>query len=756
MAQEVSPLTGQPIPRVEDPKLIQGQGLYVSDVQFEHQWVMALVRSAHAHAVIQHIDTQAAKKVPGVHAVITAQDLPDLKRPLVGMEPLAPPVLAYDRVHYAGQPIVAILADSRYQAEDAADLVEITYDPLAAVIDPEEAARDTQILHPNFGTNILDTYEIVAGQGEAALQQADHVVTARLRMGRVSAQPMEPRSVAARYNPDSDSLLVYDSTQAVHRAQDRIAAFLGMPKTAVRVIAPEVGGGFGVKNGSYPEEALVCYLARHVGHPVKWSGDRFEEFFGTYQEREQVHDVTLGLTRDGVIVALVDRFYQDNGAFPGGGIMVAQNTARNIPGPYRVPHMAITGYTVMTNKLPQAPYRGAGRPQGHYVIERILDRAADELDFDRAALKMKNLVQPADFPYTTAAKHVLDSGDYPRVFQDLIDLIDLPAFRKRQQEALERGVRLGLGLSNCVEISAGFGFEGARVTLKPSGQIVVTTGATNQGQGHRTALAQIAADSLGVDLDQVTVVEGDTGQIDRSIGTFGSRTIIMAGNAIKRASQKFMDQMREAAARLLEAHVQDVHYEGGRFFVQGVPSLALDWPTIAAKLAESGPLPQDEDYYDLNSSTYGFGAHAVIVEVDEATAAIRIDQYVIMHDSGTVVNPLLANGQVVGGAVQGLGSAMFEEMLFSPDGQPLTTSFLDYRLPSAPEMPDFEVHHRDFPSPNNPGGYKGVGEAGIIPSQAIILSAVEDAFRDRRLYLNYAPVTPPRLFEALNEGGNAS
>ena len=756
MPNTSTPFTGRPIPRLEDPHLIQGQGTYVSDIHFDHQWVMALVRSSHAHALIKDIRCGTAAKIPGVHAIVTASEYPHLKRRLPGMEPMAPPILAYDRVHYVGQPIVAILADSRYIAEDAADLVEIDYEPLPAITNAEIAARDENLLHPEFGTNVLEHFEKQSGDGVQALRTAHHVVNATLRMGRVSAQPMEPRALAAQYDPSSGELLVYHATQSVHRAQERIANLWGMDPEKVRVVAPEVGGGFGVKNGSYPEEALVTYLAKTLAQPVKWSGDRFEEFFGTYQEREQVHHVTLGFSQEGMIVALHDTYYQDNGAFAGGGMLVSQNTARNIPGPYRIPNLYIEGYTVMTNKVPQAPYRGAGRPQGHYIIERMLDRAADQLGWDRLELKMKNLVAPKDFPYATGIEGVtLDSGNYPRVFQDLLEELDIDAFRMRQSEARQQGIRLGLGVSNSVEISAGFGFEGVRFQLNPSGQILLTTGATNQGQGHRTALAQLAADALSIPMEQVTVIEGDTGRIARSIGTFGSRTIIMAGNAVRVAAQGFIDKTRAIAADLLEAHVDDVVFDNGQFFVKGVPSVSHDWKALAdAWQSQSHPeWPTHEDYFSSSSATYGFGSHGVIIAVNPSTAAVRIERYVILHDSGRVVNPLLANGQVIGGAVQGLGSALYEEMLFGPDGEPLTTSFLDYRLPGANEMPDIEVYHRDYPAPSNPEGYKGVGEAGIIPSQAIMLSAVEDAFRDVGLRLDYAPITPGRLFKSLQERG---
>ncbi len=743
---------GRGIPRVEDPRLIQGLGEYVSDIHFPGQWAMALVRSPHAHARILEVRTDAARKLSGVHAVISAVDWEDLRQPLPDMKPLSPPALAYERVLYVGQPVVAILADDRYIAEDAADLVEISYQPLTPVVNVEDARQDSVVLHPEFGTNILDYVNFVSGDGQEALKEADHVISATLQMGRVSAQAMEPRGIAALFDEKTQSLMVYHATQSVHRAKERISTFLQMDPDHVHVIAPEIGGGFGVKNGSYPEEVLVSYLAKYFAHPIKWSGDRFEEFLGTYQEREQTHHVQLGIKNDGRIVAFVDTYYQDNGAYPGGGVLVAHNTARNLMGPYRIPHFAIHCYTVMTNKVPQTPYRGAGRPQGHYIIERIMDRAADELGMDRIAIRMKNLVRPQDFPYATGFPGVVyDSGDYPQTFQDLLDIVDVSAFRVRQQQARAQGIRLGLGLANYVEISAGFGFEGVHFRLAADGRIELATGATGQGQGHRTALAQIAADTFEMPLEQIAVVEGDTRRIDKGIGTFGSRTVIMAGNAIVIGGQEFLEKAREAAAKILDVKTTDVVYHQGTFSAPGTSAKSLDWTLLASELQRaSHSMPAHEYYFYSNTATYGFGCHGVIVEVNEKTSEIRIPRYVVVHDGGVVVNPLLANGQVIGGVVQGLGSALYEEMRFNENGQPITTSFLAYHLPGAVSVPDIEIHHRNYRAPGNPGGYKGVGEAGIIPSQAVILSAVEDAFRDQGLRLNYAPITPGRLFHAMH------
>lgn len=758
MGVAASVYVGRPLPRVEDEPLVTGRGRYVSDVHCDGEWVMAVVRSTYAHARIGGIDAEEARALPGVHAVVTARDLPDLARPLADGTKVPVRALAADVVRYVGEPVAVVLAEDRYVAEDAAERVDVTYVPLEAVADVDAALADRVILHPELGTNVVDHVHFTRGEGARALERAEVVVTATLRMGRVSAQPMEPRGVVATYDAETDRLTVYHSTQAVHRARDRIAAFLGVTPDRVRVITPDVGGGFGVKNGAYAEEALVAYLARHFRRPVRWAGDRFEEFLATYQEREQVHHVRLGLTRAGEIVALVDTFHQDNGAYAAGGPTVARTTARNLIGPYRIPHFAIDGYTVLTNKVPVAPYRGAGRPQGHFVIERMLDRAADTLGMDRAAIRAKNLVRPEDLPYDAGVPDVVyDSGDFPRALADLLAHIDYEGFRRRQADLRREGRRIGLGLACYVEISGGFGFEGARLTLLADGRVEVATGAASQGQGHRTALAQIAAERLMRPLEAVVVVEGDTGRIERGFGTFGSRTMIFAGSATTAAADDLAERARRAAAERLEAAVDDVELAPDGFRVRGVPGRTLGWAELARWRAARGEPPlAAESYFATNIPTFGFGAHALEVAVDPETARVSIERYVILHDGGTVVNPLLSDGQVVGGAVQGLGSALTEEMVYGPDGQPLTTTFLDYHLPGAAEMPDIEVLHRNYPAPTNPRGFKGVGEAGIIPSQAVVLAAVEDAFRDRGLKLDQAPVTPRRLFEALVALGEVS
>ncbi len=743
-----SSVIGRSLPRVEDIPLVQGLGQYVSDYHSPEQWVVAIVRSTHAHARILAITTEAAETMPGVHGVFTAFNTPLLGRAMPGHPEPAQSPLAVDRVRYVGEPLAFVLADDRYLAEDAAEMVSVQYEPLDPVTTIQQAMAGPTILHPTLGSNEADAVVKQYGRGAEALDEAEVVIEDTFAMGRVSAQPIEPRGIFARYVPEARGLLVHYATQSVFGAKARIADFLHLEPSQVDVVSPDVGGGFGAKNGAYPEEFLVTWAAMTFQRPIKWSGDRFEEFLSTTHEREQVHHAKLGLTRTGYIVALTDTFYQDQGAYPNRGGIPFHHTVENLMGPYDIPHVAVHGYMMLTNKVPQAPYRGAGRPQGHFVIERLLDRAADTLGMDRAALRMKNL-HTKESPVLHAN---FDSGNFAATFQKLLDLIEYRTFADRQREALQEGRYVGLGLANCVEISGGSGFEGARFILGCDGTVELSTGAVSHGQGHRTALAQVTAEELGISVGDVIVHEGDTRRIGRGIGTFGSRTMIMAGNAARQGAREFLSKLQAAAAEKLEAAPADIAFEHGHFFVRGVPSITMTLKDVAQFLMEEGRAAlAHEAYYQSQSLAYGFGSHAVIVEVDTNLAAIRLLDYRIVHDGGRIINPLLTDGQVIGGAVQGLGTAIFEEMIYDETGQPLTTSFLDYPLPGSAELPDVTVVHTNFPSPNNPEGVKGVGEAGIIPTQAVVLSAVENALAAIGVRLNDAPITPNRLFHAISD-----
>jgi carbon-monoxide dehydrogenase large subunit len=755
---------GQSLKRVEDLPLITGRGQYVSDLEAPGMVHMAVVRSPHAHARVIAIDTARAAGMPGVVGVFTAAELGPIMKPMPGAvrnapdgRVASPTPLASDRVRFVGEPVAVVLAEDRYLAEDAAAAVAVTYDPLPAVTALEQDAH-TPILHDGWPSNVAEHFAVRVGAGAAALAEADVVVEATLRMGRVSGQPMEPRGVLAVWDSVGGRLTVHHATQGPHSARSGLAEMLGLPETAVRVVVPDVGGGFGVKNQVYPEEVLASYLARQLGRPVKWTGDRREEFVSTNQERDQIHHVRLGVKRDGTIVALVDHFLQDAGAYNLKAAIPTLTTAICLPGAYRIPHLEISYDLVLTNKVPVGPYRGAGRPQATYVMERILDRAARALNMDRAAIRLKNLLKPEELPHATGLGTQRgpmrpDSGDFPAGLQAVLEAVDYAGFPARQAEARSQGRYLGLGIATYLE-SAGSGGEGARMRLYADGTVTVATGASSQGQGHRTALAQVVADRLGVPLEAVRIVEGDTDAIDRGIGTFGSRSLTLVGNAIATASHTLRQRVLDAAAQLMEASPADLEWTAdGKIQVRGVPATARSLGEVVAHALRQHPeLPgylEAESYYE-GALTFGFGAHAAVVEVDPATCAVHILDYVMAHDSGVVVNPLLADGQAIGAAVQGLGTTLWEELRLDPDtGQPLNTSYLDYLLPASGETPDFRLIHQVFPAPTNPEGFKGVGESGIMATMAVIPQAIENALEPFAVELDAVPVTPDRLFAAL-------
>ncbi|MDA8195146.1 MAG: xanthine dehydrogenase family protein molybdopterin-binding subunit [Thermaerobacter sp.] len=746
---------GQRLPRKEDDRLVRGRGNYVDDIMLPGGMLhLAMVRSAYAHAQVLCRDFQQARAYPGVVAVLGPEEVSGIMRRerQVMADPRAVPALptplAQERVLHVGEAVAAVLAESRYIAEDAAERVRVQYREIQPVVSPQQALAAPAI-HPELPDNRAGRVHYRVGQGRQALTQADLVVRARLRLGRVVALPMEPRGVLAAYDSATKRLTVYAGTQGVHSYRDGLAAALAIEPHRIRVVSPDTGGGFGVKNRVYPEDVLAAYCAMRWGRPVKWMGDRREEFISTNQERDQWHEAALGVTRDGRIVAVVDDFIQDQGAYLPSGILVADTTAISIPGPYKIPHFEAVGDTIYTNKVSVGPYRGAGRPQGTFVMERLLDRAADALGMDRVEIRRRNLVRPEDMPYRNGLvargrAMTQESGDYiaclDAVVRDLRSMrVDAPA-----------GWLTGLGIANYLEMSAGAGYEGAVMRLLDNGQVEVNLGVSFQGQGHETTFSQIAADRLQIPLEQVAVREGDTDAIARGIGTFGSRAVMMAGNAIGLAAAAFRRQAMAEAAAMLEAAVEDVEWQAGTMAVAGVPARAVSLGDLAAHLGRQNRMLRVEEYYEASGAAFGMGTHGVRVAIDPETLLVRIIGYQIRHDAGTVVNPLLADGQTIGATVQGLGTALFEELLFDGDsGQPINASLLDYLLPSADVMPDIAVSEQPHPDPNNPEGFKGLAEGGIMPPMAALCAAIEEALRPHRIVLDTIPVTPSDLFRAL-------
>jgi carbon-monoxide dehydrogenase large subunit len=754
---------GQRLKRVEDMPLLTGQGRYGSDLHFPDMVQLAVVRSTQAHARIVRVDTSRATQVPGVIAAFSARDLPDIMKPAPalirtpGARVATPTPLAVDVVRYVGEAVAVVVAADRYAAEDGADSVEVEYAPLPAVMSVEQDPARTSILHEGWPSNVGEHFVVTAGEGARALERAATVVEVTRELGRVSAQPLEPRAVTAVYDQASESLTIYLETQSVHGARRFIGQALGLPEERVRVVAPAIGGAFGVKNRQYGEEVLAAYLAMRLNRPVKWVGDRREEFVSTNQSRAQVHHARIGLDGEGRVVALVDHFLVDAGAYNVTAGGPAHNTSVTLQGPYRIPNLEITCDVVVTNAVPTGPYRGAGRPEAAYVTERLMDRAADAIGMDRMEIRRRNLLRPEDMPYDTGIQRErgsvqYDSGDYPAGFERVLAEIGYDGFRARQAAERERGVYLGVGVANSIEMSGiGVG-ETARVHLDASGDVTVVVAVSEMGQGHATPYAQIAAERLGVPVERVRVVQGDTAAIGEGVGTFASRATMAAGNAISGAARQLRRRILDAAAERLEVSADDLVWEGEQIMVRGAPAARMPYWAVV----EGNPL--EEEASAPGPTTFGFQAHGAIVEVDPQTLEIRVRDYVICHDAGVVVNPLIADGQTIGAAVQGLGNALTESMRYDAAGLPLTTTLRTYLLPTSEDTPEYRIFEQDIPARTNAEGFRGLAEGGTITALPALAQAVEDALAPFGVRLDSLPLTPQRLHEALQRakmGGGA-
>jgi carbon-monoxide dehydrogenase large subunit len=784
---------GKRLERLEDERLIRGRGTYTDDLDHDAAEV-AFVRSEHAHARIVDIDVSGALDVDGVLAVFTHEDLDgDVAGPLPLLIPhdglIAPRTqlaLADGEVRYAGETIVMIVARDRYQAEDAAARVRVEYETLEPIADlARAAAPGAPTAHSDLDDNVAGRFAEETGDVAKALAAAPHVFEWSFEVERSAGMPMEGRAVYARYDAPEDRLLVYDSTQAPTGIRGGLALLFGMETESIDVIAPDVGGGFGTKIMQfYPEEVLIPWAARRLQIAVKWTEDRREHFIGSNHERKQIHDVKVGCDDDGRILAFETRYVHDTGAYSPYGLIVPIITAAQLPGPYKLENYAYEFKAIYTNTVPTSPYRGAGRPQGVFVIERTLERIAAELGLDRAAVRRRNFIQADEFPYHVGVTFqdggptVYDSGNYPGGFDLLMDAIGYEDFEAERARAKAEGRRIGLGFGCYVE-GTGIGpYEGGVVKIHPDGTVTAATGLSTQGQGHKTIFAQLTADELGVDVADVHVTTGDTRKIGYGVGTFASRSAVVAGNAIRKAAVEVRRQATELAADLLEAAPEDIELVDGHVQVKGSPEsriplgqLAIvanplryafgEQAQAAAKLAQrasaSGdrPLPEGKspglgttDYFSPKSGTFGYGMHAAIIEIDPETSETRILRYVVMHDCGRVINPLIVDGQLYGGLTQGIGGALYEVMAYDADGQLQNASFMDFLIPYATEAVRPELIHTETPSPNNPLGVKGAGEAGIIPVSAVITNAIADAIGQP---IDRTPLSPVDVHELLGE-----
>ncbi len=774
---------GASVKRKEDPRFLRGEGRYVDDIKLSGMLHAAFVRSPHAHARITAIRTDAARRLPGIAHAFTFADLERWMKPLplfgaippglaarvsVMMRQIGQLAMCRDEARHVGEIVAMVLASSRALAEDGCELIEVEYERLPVLADAQAAAEPgAPVLYPEWGDNVALSFRTGFGDVEAALRRADARVRERFVIPRYVGMPIETRGVVAQWDPRDGSLTTWNSTQVVHFVQQGLVAALGLPPHKIRVIAPDVGGGFGTKANGYPEDLLIPAAAIAARRPVKWAEDRREHMMGSAHARAQVHDIEIAARRDGTMLAVRDRIWVDLGAYNSWGIVLPYNTVAHLLGPHRVPNLDVECRGVVTTKTPNAPYRGAGRPETVFAMDRIVDCLARELAMDPAELRRRNYLSESDMPYEIQLPYrdgnplVYDSGDFRAGLEAALQAVGYETLRAEQAMLREKGVYRGIGLSGYVEGTAIGPYEGATVRLDASGRAVVATGACSQGQGHETSFAQIAADALGVPLDWVTIVGGDTAAIPFGIGTFASRSAVNAGSSIHQASGRVRDKIVAAAAALLEAAPADIELTDGVVSVRGAPGSATPIARVIqaaiptfAKPGVTSPDFEATVYHHQPTVTYTSAVHVAVVEVDPGTGGVRLLRYLVAHDCGRLINPIIVEGQIHGGVAQGVGGGLLEEMVYDEQAQLLTGTFMDYLVPTAMDVPAIETVHLEYPSPRNPLGLKGIGEGGAISPPAAIANAVEDALAPWGVRVTRTPLGPSVVLGLLEKAGS--
>jgi carbon-monoxide dehydrogenase large subunit len=766
---------GRRMRRREDVELLTGRGRFIGDLSRPGMLHASFVRSPFPHARILSIDAERARATPGVHAVLTGADLP----PELGAQPNThlfgereTPyyALARDRVRYAGEPVAVVVAESPYLAEDARDEVLVDWDPLPSVGNVERAlADDAPLVYADLDwpDNVAATFEKEMGDVDRAFDEADLVVTERYRIQRQFACSLETRGVLAEWDSNVDELTLWTSSQIVHIARDLLAAVLGIPEHRVRVLVPRIGGGFGAKFHFYPEETAVALAARATGRPVRWIEDRMESFLATVHAREQRAEISMAAREDGTITAVKGDLVGDMGAAMHtvgyGPLWLTSVMLTNV---YEIPNARVRARAVMTNKTPLGSFRGWGQPQANFVVERTMDRVAAELGIDRAEIRRRNFIPPERLP-RKSLHHTLDSGDYAHCLDRALELLTERGWRERQRELRNEGRHVGIGISFYTENTAlgpsrmineggvqQGGYDIARVRVEPGGEVTLYTGLCEMGQGLSNALAQVCADNLGVHPDQIMVVTGDSSQVPYTgYGTGASRGASVGGAAVMKASRKVLEKALRIAAHMLEADPADLEAEDGKIFVRGTPHASVTMADVGrAAYIRAIELPEGEDpgleaieAFDPPQMAWPYGANIAVVEVDVETGEVSFLDYIYVHDCGTIVNPTIVEGQIHGAVAQGIGAALFESLPYDDDGQPLFATFMEYVLPTAAELPRLVMEHQHTPSPNIPGGMKGVGEAGTIGSPAAVVAAIEDALSAYDVRINETPVTPSAI-----------
>jgi carbon-monoxide dehydrogenase large subunit len=770
---------GRSVARLEDAPLLHGSGRFVDDLTFPSMLHACFLRSAHAHASIRKIDADAAGAMDGVKAVYTFADIrPFLRgdRLVVALpskafrQQLDRPALAIDEVTYVGEPIAVVIADSRAQAEDALSAIDVDYEPLDPVVDCADALKPgAPKAHRTSQHNIAAELDLTFGDVERAFSGAPRVFAQTLRQTRGGSHSIECRGVVAVHDRIEDRLTVWSSTQTPHAAMRLLAEMLGREEPSVRVIAPDVGGGFGPKLVFYQEELVVALAAILLQRPVKWIEDRREHFISTTQERDQVWDLEIAVEPDGRIRGIRGTMVHDHGAYTARGINVAFEAMQAMPMAYNVPACALKVTLAVTNKVPVTPVRGAGQPQGVFAMERLLDRVAHELGLDRAEVRSRNLIRPDQMPCAkpfktrTGVPVIIDSGDFARCQDSALALADWNGFAQRKRTAREAGRRLGIGIANFVELTGRGPFEPATVRINSSGTIHVLSSAAAMGQSTNTMLAQIVAEQLGGDISNIIVTTGDSSSSATGFGGFGSRQTVTAGSSAHVAARKVREKALAIAGHLLETAAEDLEINGQHIHLKGAADLKIGLGEVAkASLGIAGaylpaglpPGLEASEAFVVNEMAYASGTAVATVEVDIETGEVRILDFVMAHDCGRVINPTIVDGQVVGGIVHGIGNALFERMHFDASGQPLTTTLAEYLLPTSTETPAIRLMHHVSPSPLNPLGAKGVGESGVLPTPAAVISAVEDALSEFNVRIDGAPIAPHQIVALIRGAGS--
>lgn len=769
---------GAAIRRKEDPRFITGTGSYLDDIKLPKMLYAAFVRSPYAHAKIKRIDVGDAVRSSKVVAYLTGEEVARLSRPLAitqnipGLRIPNHYPLAVGKARFVGDPLVALAVEDRYSVEDIIEKVSVEYEPLEAVANMESASRNgAPLIHEGYGDNVAFDWKYNGGDVERAFREADYVFEDEFTVSRQMGFPIEPRAVMASFDQFSNYLTVWSTTQFPHQLRTELSRMLGFQQQNMRVVAPDVGGGFGSKIDVYSEEAIVPLLAIKAKRPVKWVATRSEDFQSTVHAREQEHGVQAAFKKDGTLLGIKSRIRADLGAYlQFFGVAPVIVCAVNVPGAYRLQNYSVDVKCYFTNKVPYGSYRGFGQPKACLVIERSLEEAARELKLDPAGVRKKNLIRKEDFPYHSITGLTYDSGNYHEALEIGLKAINYDSLRKEQVRLRERGRHIGIGIA-CYSEHTGYapssyvakigvqhgGYESAEVKVDPSGGVIVATGASPHGQGLETTLAQVCADELGIDIEKVKVIHSDTSRTPYSVGTLGSRGAVTAGGSVMLASRKIRDKAVKIAAHMLEARPEDVELEGGRAFVKGAAQKGIAFEEIAAAAYLAHDLPKGLEpgleashYFDPEGLVFSFSIHLAVVEVDVTTGKVEFRKYFVVHDCGKVINPLIVDGQIHGGTAQGIAGALLESLIYNDEGQFLTSTLMDYTIPTSLDIPNIESAHMETPSPITPGGMKGMGEGGTIASFAATANAVADALRPFEVRVNQLPLTPEVIWKIIN------